>query len=90
MANFLKNLGKEALKARTKALRAGITRRPHELAIFELLDGYAAFIYARNLPRKKPKSSPRSRRGYGLLYYFWRLAPMKSSARAACTARGTS
>ena len=52
MANFLKNLGKEALKARTKALRAGITRRPHELAIFELLDGYAAFIYARNLPRK--------------------------------------
>ena len=52
MANFLKNLGKEALKARTKALRAGITRRPHELVMFELLDGYAAFIYARNLPAK--------------------------------------
>ena len=51
MANFLKNLGKEALKARTKALRAGITRRPHELAMFELLDGYAAFIYAQ-LPCK--------------------------------------
>ena len=47
MANFLKNLGKEALKARTKALRAGITRRPHELVMFELLDGYA-----RNLPAK--------------------------------------
>ena len=89
MANFLKNLGKEALKARTKALRAVITRRPHELAMFELLDGYAAFIYART-SLQRPKSSPRSRRGYSLLYYFWRLAPMKSFARAACTARGTS
>ena len=34
MANFLKNLGKEALKARTKALRAGAARRPRELAMF--------------------------------------------------------
>ena len=44
------------------ALRAGITRRPYELAMFELLDGYAAFIYARtSLQKAKIKSSKQTR-----------------------------
>lgn len=55
MANFLKNLGKEAPKARTKALRAGITRRPHELAMFwAILTARTATrpSYTRELPCK--------------------------------------
>lgn len=62
MANFLKNLGKEALKARTKALRAGITRRPHELAMFWAIGRLRGLHIRANFPAKaKIKSSKQMR-----------------------------